>query len=57
MSTGWLFGLGMVVTVLVVVGLALPIYGAVLDGRDQAARKNAPARQLSNERTGRRPAA
>jgi hypothetical protein len=57
MSTGWLFAMGVVVTVLVVVGLALPIYGAVLDGRDQAARKTAPARQLSNEQAGRRSAA
>ncbi len=48
MSNGLLFGMGVLVTVLVVVGLALPIYGAILDGRDQAERKTAPVRDLSN---------
>jgi hypothetical protein len=57
MSAGWLFGVGLVVTVLVAVGLALPIYGAILDGRVQAERKTAEVRELSIERTGRRPAA
>ena len=33
MSTGWLFGVGVLVTFLVALGLALPIYGAILDGR------------------------
>ena len=35
MSTALLFGMGVLVTLLVTVGLALPIYGAILDGRDQ----------------------
>jgi hypothetical protein len=56
MSSGWLFAVGVLVTVLVAVGVALPIYGAILDGRYQAERA-ADVRELSNERTGRRPAA
>ena len=35
-STGALFAIGVAVTVLVAIGLALPIYGAILDGRYQA---------------------
>ena len=35
MSMALLFGMGVLVTLLVTVGLALPIYGAILDGRDQ----------------------
>ena len=57
MSTGWLFAMGVFVTVLVAVGLALPIYGAILDGRYQAERATAEVRELSNQRTGRRSAA
>ena len=53
MSTGWLFGLGVLVTVLVAVGVGLPVYGAILDGRYQAAE----VRELSEQRTGIRPAA
>jgi hypothetical protein len=57
-STGLLFGVGVLVTVLVSIGLALPIYGAILDGRDQAARREgAEIRALSEKRSGRRPAA
>jgi hypothetical protein len=41
MSSGWLFAVGAVVTVLVAIGIALPIYGAILDGRYQAERKTA----------------
>jgi uncharacterized surface protein with fasciclin (FAS1) repeats len=33
MSTGWLLAVGVLVMILVAVGLALPIYGAILDGR------------------------
>jgi hypothetical protein len=33
MSPGLLFGLGALVTVIVAIGLGLPIYGAILDGR------------------------
>jgi hypothetical protein len=57
MSTGWLFGVGVLVTVLVTVGLALPIYGAILDGRYEAEQRLAEVRELSKKRTGRRPAA
>jgi hypothetical protein len=57
MSTGWLFGVGVLVTVLVAVGLGLPIYGAILDGRYQAERKTAEVRELTKKRSGRRPAA
>lgn len=52
MSTGLLFGMGVLVTLLVAVGLALPVYGAILDGRYEAEQ-----RALSKERPGRRPAA
>jgi uncharacterized surface protein with fasciclin (FAS1) repeats len=52
MSTGLLFGMGVLVTLLVAVGLVLPIYGAILDGRYQAER-----RALSKDRPGNRPAA
>jgi len=57
MSAGVLFGLGALVTLLVSVGLALPIYGAILDGRYQAQQEAAEVRQLSDKRDGRRPAA
>ncbi|HEY6052330.1 MAG TPA: hypothetical protein VIU86_00290 [Gaiellaceae bacterium] len=57
MSTGWLFAMGVLVTVLVAVGVALPIYGAILDGRYQAERATAEVRELSSQRTGRRSAA
>ena len=57
MSTGALFGMGVLVSVLVVVGLTLPIVGAILDGRDEAERKTAAVRELSTKPTGRRPAA
>jgi hypothetical protein len=58
MTTGWLFGAGVLVTVLVAVGLALPIYGAILDGRYEAEQRLAEVRELSRKkRNGRRPAA
>ena len=57
MSTGWLFAIGVFVTVLVAIGLALPIYGAILDGRDQAAYDAADVLDLSTKQAGRRPAA
>jgi len=58
MSTGWLFGVGVLVTVVVAIGLALPIYGAILDGRYEAEQRLAEGRELSRKkRTGRRPAA
>jgi hypothetical protein len=57
MSSGALLALGALVTVLVAVGIALPIYGAILDGRDQARRRTAEVRHLSATRPGHRPAA
>jgi hypothetical protein len=54
MSTGWLFGMGVLVTVIVAIGLALPVYGAILDGRYAAEQKLAEVRELSNKRAGRR---
>jgi hypothetical protein len=54
-STGALFAVGVAVTVIVAIGLALPIYGAILDGRfqaehDEAAREEAEVRRLSEAR-------
>jgi hypothetical protein len=57
MSTGLLFAIGTLVTVLVSIGVALPIYGAILDGRYQAEHQAAEVRRLSEERPGHRPAA
>ena len=57
MSTGLLFGLGVLVTLLVAVGVALPIYGAILDGRYETETELAEVRDLQPTRTGSRPAA
>ena len=57
MSAGWLFGLGVLVTVMVAIGVALPIYGAILDGRYAAERRSAEVHDLSTTRAGRRSAA
>jgi hypothetical protein len=57
MSSGLLFGVGVLVTVLVAIGIALPIYGAILDGRYQAEREGADVLDLTTKPTGRRPAA
>jgi hypothetical protein len=57
MSTGWLFGMGVLVTVIVAIGLALPVYGAILDGRYEAERRAAHEQELFTKRSGRRPAA
>jgi len=59
MSAGLLFGMGALITVLVAVGLALPIYGAILDGRYQAEHEHedAEVRSLFDNRPGHRPAA
>lgn len=57
MSTGWLFGMGLLVTVIVSIGIALPIYGAILDGRDQAEQKLREVRHLPKKRADHRPAA
>ena len=57
MSSGLLFAVGAVVTFIVAVGLALPIYGAILDGRYQAQQEARHVRELSEKRAGCRPAA
>jgi hypothetical protein len=57
MSAGWLFGVGVLVTVLVAIGVALPVYGAILDGRYQAEHEEADVLPLPTERADRRPAA
>ena len=57
MSSGWLFAIGVFVTVIVAIGIGLPVYGAILDGRDQAKREAAKVLELSTKRTGHRPAA
>jgi len=58
MSDGLLFAMGVLVTALVSVGLALPLYGAILDGRIQAARRQgAEVRDLSEKPADLRPAA
>jgi hypothetical protein len=57
MSSGWLFAIGTLVTVLVAVGVGLPIYGAILDGRYQAERERAEVLDLSMKRSDSRPAA
>ena len=57
MSADWLFAVGVLVTVLVAIGVGLPVYGAILDGRYQAEREDADVLDLSTERRGRRPAA
>jgi hypothetical protein len=49
MSPGLLFGLGALVTVIVAIGLGLPIYGAILDGRDQAEQNARELRELSEK--------
>ncbi len=57
MSTGALFAMGVFVTVIVAIGLALPIYGAILDGRYAAERRLAEVRELEEKRgSGRRAA-
>ena len=57
MSSGLLFAVGAMVTLVVAVGLALPIYGAILDGRYQAEQEARQVRELSEKRAGRRSAA
>jgi hypothetical protein len=53
MSAVLLFGMGMLVTLLVSIGLALPIYGAILDGRDQRRFEEAQRRASRDEEKGR----
>ena len=58
MSTAGLFAVGAFVTFIVGSGLSLLVYGAILDGRDEASRRAAGAEQPRTESgTGRRPGA
>lgn len=57
MSTGWLFAMGALVTVIVAIGVGLPIYGAILDGRYQAEQEARETRELSETWADRRSAA
>lgn len=57
MSDTVLFAVGALVSLFVAIGLALPIYGAILDGRYQAEQEGAEVRHLSQKRAGRLPAA
>jgi hypothetical protein len=54
MNAGLLFALGALVTVIVAVGLALPIYGAILDGRYQAEQEALETRESSEKWANRR---
>lgn len=47
MSAGGLCATGVLVTLIVAVGLALPIYGAALDGRYAAQQRIAEVRALA----------
>jgi hypothetical protein len=57
MSAGVLFAVGALVTILVAIGVALPVYGAVLDGRYQSRHEESEVLELARRRPGRRPAA
>ena len=57
MTSGWLFALGVLVTILVAIGVALPVYGAILDGRYEAERRSGDVLDLSTKQPGHRPAA
>jgi hypothetical protein len=49
MSTAGLFAMGVVVTLIVVAALSLLVYGAILDGREEARRKAEAATPPSHE--------
>jgi len=53
-SGGWLFAVGVLVTVLVAIGVALPVYGAILDGRYQRERDGADVVDLTTKLVDRR---
>ena len=53
MSAVLLFGMGVLVTLLVSIGLALPICGAILDGRDQRSFEEAERHASRDEESGR----
>jgi hypothetical protein len=56
---GLVFGMGVLVTLIVAIGLGLPIYGAILDGRDddEAKQRLAEVRELPEKQSDHRPAA
>jgi hypothetical protein len=54
MSPAALFAMGVLVTLFYGTGLSLLVYGAILDGRDEARRKDEEA---DRARVGRRPSA
>ena len=56
-STGSLFGIGALATVLVTISAALPMHGAILDGRHRTEREAADVLDLTTTQTGRRPTA
>ena len=57
MSAGGLFAMGLLVTVIVAIGVGLPLVGAILASRDQAEPGSAEVQQLPDASLGRRPAA
>ena len=57
MSAGVLFAVGALVTILVAIGVALPVYGAVLDGRYQTQREESEVLEFARRRPERRPVA
>jgi hypothetical protein len=54
MSPAALFALGVLVTLFWGAGLSLLVYGAILDGRDEAQRKAEEAEEAHTARVGRR---
>jgi hypothetical protein len=56
-STGGLFAIGVLVTLIVAVGIALPIYGAILDGRYEAEHRLAEVKKLDQRGSSRPEAA
>ena len=57
MSSGWLFAVGVLVAILVAIGIALPVYGAILDGRYQEEHEGSDVLDLSTKQPSHRPAA
>jgi hypothetical protein len=49
-SAAGLFAVGVLVTLIVAIAIALPIYGAILDGRYAAERRLAEVRELEEKR-------
>ena len=55
MSSAGLFAMGVLVTLFWGAGLSLLVYGAILDGHDEARRKAEDAEKAGLPRVGRRP--